>query len=175
MISLTETGQPSDASADVFPASFGQQRLWFLNQLDPASSFYNIPLLARLKGRLNVEALQLALNAIVARHEALRTTFNSADGHLLQLIAPALELNIKQIDLSTLPEGERASTAEQVMGAERETAFDLSHGPLLRVTLVKLSENEHLLSVNLHHICADGWSIKFSWKSYRTLQLISAR
>ena len=160
MINLTETGQQSNASDDVFPASFGQQRLWFLNQLDPASSFYNIPLLARLKGRLNVEALQLALNAIVARHEALRTTFSSADGQLLQSIAPTLELNVKQIDLSTVPDGERESIAEQVARAESETAFDLSRGPLVRVTLAKLRENEHLLLVSLHHICADGWSVK---------------
>ena len=91
----------------VFPASFGQQRLWFLHQLEPNSSFYHIPLLARMKGVLHVDVLSRAVNAIVDRHEALRTTFAAEDGQLSQLIAPALELNIRQTDLTGTADDER--------------------------------------------------------------------
>ncbi|HXM34163.1 MAG TPA: condensation domain-containing protein, partial [Pyrinomonadaceae bacterium] len=149
-----------ETDTDVFPASFGQQRLWFLNQLEPASSFYNIPLVARIKGVLNADVLGRAVNAIVDRHEALRTTFATEDGQLLQLIAPEAELTLRLVDLTETPDDKREAAAQRLAKAEGEAPFDLARGPLLRVGLLKLRQDEHLLLVTMHHICSDGWSIK---------------
>ncbi|HEY8224191.1 MAG TPA: amino acid adenylation domain-containing protein, partial [Pyrinomonadaceae bacterium] len=143
----------------VFPASFGQQRLWFLNQLEPTSSFYNIPLVARIKGTLKHEVFRRAVNTIVDRHEALRTTFAAEDGQLLQLIAPEAELTVPLIDLTETPEDKRETTAARLAKTEAEKPFDLERGPLLRVGLVKLRQDEHLLLLTMHHICSDGWSM----------------
>jgi fengycin family lipopeptide synthetase B len=143
----------------VFPASFGQQRLWFFNQLEPESSFYNIPLVARMKGALKDDVLRRALNEIVARHEALRTTFANENGQLVQLIAPVAELSLPVTDLTDAPEDERETTAARLVKAEAEAPFDPARGPLLRVRLVKLQPDEHLLLLTMHHICSDGWSM----------------
>ncbi len=143
----------------VFPASFGQQRLWFLNQLGPTSSFYNIPLVARIKGPLKANVLSRAVNAIVDRHEVLRTTFAAEDGQLLQLIAPEAQLTLPITDLTKTPEDERDTIAAGLAKAEAEAPFDLVRGPLLRVSLIKLSQDEHLLLLTMHHICSDGWSM----------------
>ena len=152
---------PDDQDADVyvFPASFGQQRLWFLNELEPDSSFYNIPLVARVKGALKHNVLRLAVNEIVARHETLRTTFASEHGELVQLIAPVVEVPLPVIDLTKTPEDERESTAAQLAKAEADAPFNLARGPLLRAGLVKLRPDEHLLLLTMHHICSDGWSM----------------
>ena len=143
----------------VFPASFGQQRLWFLNQLEPTSSFYNIPLVARIIGPLKHDVLRRAVNAIVDRHEALRTTFAAEDGQLLQLIAPEAQLTLPITDLTQTPEDERERVAAGLATAEVEAPFDLVRGPLLRVSLIKLRQDEHLLLLTMHHICSDGWSM----------------
>jgi len=155
----TSNPLPDDQNTDVyvFPASFGQQRLWFLNELEPESSFYNIPLVARIKGALKHDVLRLVINEIVARHEALRTTFASENGELVQLIAPVADVPLPVIDLTGTPE--RETTAAQLAKAEADTPFDLAHGPLLRARLVKLRPDEHLLLLTMHHICSDGWSM----------------
>jgi len=155
---VSQTVQESDT--DVFPASFGQQRLWFLNQLEPTSAFYNIPLVARLKGILNAAVLGPAVQEIVDRHEALRTTFATIDGQLLQLIAPQAQVTVPVIDLTELAEAERETAAERLVKAQADAPFDLAHGPLLRVVLLKLREDEHQLLITMHHICSDGWSVK---------------
>jgi amino acid adenylation domain-containing protein len=160
LTATTVAPDDQESDVDVFPASFGQQRLWFLNQLEPASSFYNIPLVARIKGSLNADVLGRAVNAIVDRHEALRTTFATADGQLLQLIAPEAELTLRLVDLTETPDDERETAAQRLAKADGEAPFDLAHGPLLRVSLFKLHQDEHLLLVTMHHICSDGWSIK---------------
>jgi len=154
-------GEEDDQENDVyvFPASFGQQRLWFFNQLEPTSSFYNIPLVARINGALKHDVLRHAVNEIVNRHEALRTTFASENGQLLQLIAPVAELPLPIVDLTETLEDERETIAALLAKAEAEAPFDLSRGPLLRVSLVKLSQDEHLLLLTMHHICSDGWSM----------------
>jgi amino acid adenylation domain-containing protein len=144
----------------IFPASFGQQRLWFLNQLEPASSFYNIPLVARIKGPLKPNVLRRAVNAIVERHEALRTTFATEDGQLQQLIAPEAGLALPLVDLTGMPDDERETFAQRLAKTEAEVPFDLARGPLLRVGLLKLRQDEYVLLVTMHHICSDGWSIK---------------
>ncbi len=144
----------------VFPASFGQQRLWFLNQLEPSSAFYNIPLVAEVKGVLKEDVLTRAINAIVNRHEALRTTFATEAGQLLQFILPEAELALSSVDLTELPDDEREVAAKRLAKAEAEAPFDLARGPLLRVALLKVRQDEHLLLVTMHHICSDGWSVR---------------
>jgi amino acid adenylation domain-containing protein len=143
----------------VFPMSFGQQRMWFLDQFQPGSPFYNIPSAIRLTGALNVDALRAALNEIVARHEALRTTFATVDGEPSQLIAPSLTLDAPLIDLSALTEAEREVEALRLARQEARQPFDLKRGPMLRAKLIRLSPREHIALITMHHIVSDGWSM----------------
>ncbi|HEX8351551.1 MAG TPA: condensation domain-containing protein, partial [Pyrinomonadaceae bacterium] len=141
------------------PLSFAQQRLWFLNRLDPESSFYNIAFSPRLAGRLNVEALRRGFSEVYARHESLRTTFPVVDGQPVQLIAPPGEFELPLIDLSDLPEGEREERARELLTASARLHFDLGAGPLMRALLVRTGPDMHVLGVTMHHIVSDGWSI----------------
>ncbi|MGI2902642.1 non-ribosomal peptide synthetase [Tolypothrix sp. VBCCA 56010] len=144
----------------VFPTSFAQQRLWFIDQLIPGNAIYNVPTVIRLTGKLNLAALKQTFNEIVRRHETLRTTFIVLDGQPLQAIATesvAIALNV--LDLQQLPSDEREIEAKCIINAEIEHPFDLSQGPLLRVTLLQLGETEHILLLNMHHIICDDWSI----------------
>ncbi|NEU76692.1 non-ribosomal peptide synthetase [Hassallia byssoidea VB512170] len=143
----------------VFPASFAQQRLWFIDQLIPGNAIYNVPTVIRLTGRLNLAALKQTFNEIVRRHETLRTTFIVLDGQPLQAIAPSLTIPFSILDLQQLPSDEREIEAKCIINAEIERPFDLSTGPLLRVTLLQLWETEHILLLNMHHIICDDWSI----------------
>ena len=143
----------------VFPTSFSQQRLWFLDQFEPGSAYYNIPCAIRLSGRLDVGALERALNEIVRRHEALRTTFAVEDGQPVQVIAPLLRLPLPVTDLSSLPVSEREAEAQRLAAEEAQRPFDLEHGPLLRAQLLRLSEREHIALLTVHHIVSDGWSM----------------
>ncbi|ELX07967.1 linear gramicidin synthase subunit C [Janthinobacterium sp. HH01] len=140
------------------PLSFAQQRLWFIDQLEPGSGFYNIPLAVRLSGALDVAALRRTVNEIVRRHEALRTSFGSADGAPVQVIAPVLELALEAQDLSDLPQAEREAKAQWLVQDEAQTPFDLANGPLIRARLLRLSETEHIVLLTVHHIVSDGWS-----------------
>ncbi|HEV2762305.1 MAG TPA: amino acid adenylation domain-containing protein, partial [Pyrinomonadaceae bacterium] len=141
------------------PLSFAQQRLWFLDQLEPNSSFYNLPIAMRLEGELDVEALELTLSEIVRRHEVLRTTFPNLEGHPAQLISPAYRVRLETEDLSSLPEGERREAARRLTAEEAQKPFDLSAGPLVRVRLLRLSDEEHVALLTMHHIVSDGWSM----------------
>ena len=143
----------------IFPMSFSQQRLWFLDQLEPNSASYNIPAALRLTGRLNVEALKQSLNEIVARHEVLRTTFATMDGEPVQVVAPMQEVDLSVVNLAPLPAEERETTVQRLADEEAQRPFDLRHGPLLRVTLLRLSDESHVLLVTMHHIISDGWSM----------------
>ncbi|HEY0727697.1 MAG TPA: amino acid adenylation domain-containing protein, partial [Pyrinomonadaceae bacterium] len=140
------------------PLSFAQQRLWFIDQLEPANPLYNTPGALRLTGRLDVAALERALNEIVRRHETLRTTFNVVDGEPVQIISAPCTLTIPLTDLSELDEADREREAQRLIAAEAQRPFDLSHGPLLRAALLRLREDEHLLLFTMHHIISDGWS-----------------
>jgi amino acid adenylation domain-containing protein len=142
-----------------FPLSFAQQRLWFLDQLEPNRSVYNMPSAFRLKGRLDIPALEQSLNEIVRRHEALRTTFSMVDGEAVQVISPSLVMSVPMLDLSDRFESERENEARRLVHEEALAPFDLSQGPLLRVTLVRLGEQDHVLLLTLHHIVSDGWSM----------------
>jgi amino acid adenylation domain-containing protein len=146
-------------STYLFPVSFAQQRLWFLDQLLPGNPFYNIPAALRLKTRLNVAALRRSLNEIVRRHEALRTCFSVVDGQPVQVIAPVLELELAVADLGGIAEGERESEALRLAGAEAQRPFDLATGPLLRASLLQLADADYVLLLVMHHIVTDGWSM----------------
>jgi amino acid adenylation domain-containing protein len=141
------------------PLSFAQQRLWFLDQLEPGSCLYNVPSSIRMSGALHVEALQQSLAALVARHEVLRTTFTSREGTPLQVIAPEAALELPVIDLTSLPAEEREATARRLAAEEARRPFDLAQGPLLRASLLRLEAAEHVLLLTLHHIVSDGWSV----------------
>ncbi|MGZ4106881.1 MAG: condensation domain-containing protein, partial [Tumebacillaceae bacterium] len=138
------------------PLSFAQQRLWFLDQF--AGTAYNITTPLRLLGALDVHALERSLHEMVRRHESLRTTFAEQDGLSVQVIAPTLDLHVQQTDLSALEAGERDLHVQRLITEETLYRFDLTHGPLIRAHLLRLSAEEHVLLVNMHHIVTDGSS-----------------
>ncbi len=140
------------------PVSHAQQRLWFLDELEPGLATYNIPGAVRLKGQLDVDALQRTFSEVVRRHEALRTTFVTVNGQPVQVIAPASPLPMPAVDLSGLPEAEREAKARELAMAEAGQPFDLSVGPLVRVQLLRLGEEDHVVLFTMHHMVTDGWS-----------------
>jgi amino acid adenylation domain-containing protein len=141
------------------PLSFAQQRLWILSQLEPDSSAYNLPKAVLLDGWLDVPAFAGALAELVRRHEVLRTTFHSNDeGRPVQVVAPAASRPIFMVDLSGLPADHRRGEARLLARREGVRPFDLARGPLLRIALVRLERDEHLVLFALHHIVSDYWS-----------------
>src|SRR5439155_14065030 len=140
------------------PLSFAQQRLWFLDQLEPDSSVYNIFSGLRLKGPLDIGALEQSLTEIVRRHEALRTTFSTVEGQPVQVISPMLRLPLPVMDLSHLPEVEREAEVGRLADEEAQRPFDLCLGPLIRTTLLRLNDEHRVLLLTVHHIASDGWS-----------------
>jgi amino acid adenylation domain-containing protein len=140
------------------PLSFAQQRLWFHDQMAPGNAAYNISASVKLTGTLSVAALERALEEIIRRHESLRTTFSTVSFQPVQVISPSLPLPLKKIDLRPLPPEEREIEARNLATAEIRAPFDLTHGPLLRVALTTLDDEEHLLVLTMHHIISDGWS-----------------
>jgi amino acid adenylation domain-containing protein/non-ribosomal peptide synthase protein (TIGR01720 family) len=141
------------------PLSFAQQRLWFLDHLEPGSPLYSIPAAVRMTGRLDLAAFERSIHEIVRRHEALRTTFVTVDGQARQVIAPELRLSIPVRDLAGLLAEEREAEARRLAAEEARRPFDLAQGPLMRVSLLRLSEEEHVALVTMHHIISDGWSV----------------
>lgn len=141
------------------PLSFAQQRLWFMDQLEPGSSTYNLASAIRLKGNLDVPALQRSMDSILSRHEALRTTFNTVKGRPIQRIMPEFQVSLNVVDLRHLPEAEREATMRRLATEEAHQPFDLTHGPLLRTQLLRLGDDEHLALLTMHHIISDGWSV----------------
>ncbi|HZG42966.1 MAG TPA: amino acid adenylation domain-containing protein, partial [Longimicrobium sp.] len=141
------------------PLSFAQERLWFLDRLEPGSTTYNMPAALRLTGALDEAALERALSEIVRRHEALRTTFAEADGSAVQVIAPFGGFALPVEDLSGLSESDREAAVTRRAGEEARRAFDLSAGPLFRAALLRLGAEEHVLLLSMHHIVSDGWSM----------------
>jgi acyl carrier protein len=142
------------------PLSFSQQRLWFLDQLQPTSDFYNSALALRLSGELKKQALDLTLTEIVRRHEVLRTTLESVNGEPRQVIHPAQAQTISLVDLTDLSDKSRKDELHRVMNEEASGAFDLHRGPLLRVKLVRTGVNEHVVLLTMHHVISDGWSME---------------
>ena len=150
---------PQRRDTNKFPLSFAQQRLWFLDQLEPNSAVYNIPGTHSFNGPLDLHALERSLSEIVRRHEVLRTTFHIVDGEPVQVIAEAQPQQLEVIDLSALPEAERKAKAERMANEETQQPFDLTRGPLFRFRLVRLAEEQHILLLTMHHIISDGWSL----------------
>ncbi|HEV2844900.1 MAG TPA: condensation domain-containing protein, partial [Thermoanaerobaculia bacterium] len=142
------------------PLAFSQERLWFLDQLQPGSGAYNIPGNARLRGSLDAAVLARALDELVARHEPLRATFVNRDGRPAQEILPASGLAVPRIDLSALPEARREAEARKLSGDEAVRPFDLARGPLLRAAILRLGAEDHVLLLTVHHIVSDGWSMR---------------
>ncbi|MET0646636.1 MAG: amino acid adenylation domain-containing protein, partial [Pyrinomonadaceae bacterium] len=142
------------------PLSFAQRRLWFIDQLEPGNAAYNIPCAVRLSGRLDADALVRSLNAIVARHEALRTSFPARDGEPVQQIHDSAELTLGLVNLTSLHAPERERRARELARAEAALGFDLARGPLVRGQLLRLRDDEHVLLLTMHHIVSDGWSLQ---------------
>lgn len=146
------------------PLSFAQQRLWSLAQLEPNSSVYNIPVAFRLVGPLNVAALKQSIEEIVRRHEILRTTFSVQNGQAVQVISADQTLTLLVTDLRKFHESKRVTEAQWLANEEAQKPFDLVQGPLLRVKLLCLAEEEHILLLTMHHIVSDGWSFNIFFR-----------
>ena len=151
------------------PLSFAQQRLWFLEQLEPGNTAYNVFRAYRLTGQLNLIVLEQCLNEIVCRHDSLRTNFTSVDGHPTQVILSHLPLSLPVINLSDLPEATREAQTKQHITQERQRIFDLRQGPLIKATLLQLAEGEHILLLVAHHLITDGWSMSVFFRELSTL------
>jgi amino acid adenylation domain-containing protein len=151
------------------PLSFAQFRLWFLEQMEPGNPFYNITIALRLRGKLNITALERTVNEIVRRHEVLRTSFRVVGGEAVQVIKAEEKLGLPLIDVSGLSEAEQAEAVRAGVREQAQQGFDLSRGPLLRVKLWRLSETEHVLVCVLHHIISDGWSLSVLVKEVAAL------
>jgi amino acid adenylation domain-containing protein len=141
------------------PLSHAQQRLWFLQQLDPGASIYNVPAAVRIQGALDPTALERAFSEVVRRHEALRTRFTLREGEPQQIIEEAAEFRIQTVGLTEVPPGDRETQAKLLAREEAKLPFNLETGPLLRVKLLSLDEADHVLLLTMHHIVCDGWSI----------------
>lgn len=150
--------QRPPGDAEQLPLSFGQEQLWFLDQLDPGHGTYNIPLAFRLRGPLDVDALARALNRLLARHEALRATFASVDGEPVQVIAEHSPLVLDVEDVAE-PTATDPGRLQAVLDDEAARPFDITADRLLRARVLRLGADDHVLCLNVHHIAADGWSV----------------
>ncbi|MYS41464.1 hypothetical protein GTY23_09480, partial [Streptomyces sp. SID5998] len=144
-------------------------RMWFLDQLEPGSSEYLVPLVLRLRGPLRTAALTGALDDLAARHEALRTRYLAPDGEPVQVIDPVAALGAAPVDLTGLPAEQAAARAEKLVRAATAGPFRLDREPPLRSLLVKVAEQEHLLVLTAHHIAVDGWSLDLLTRDLGTL------
>jgi hypothetical protein len=162
-------GEVSDFSADedipvvdrtaAIPLSWAQQRLWFMYVLDPSSVEYNVPVILRLRGELDVAALRRAVHGVVERHASLRTTFDSVDGQGVQHVRPVAPLTIPLVDLADRSPADRESEVNRWILDAGNRPFDLRSGPVFRANIVRLGQREHLLVLSMHHIVTDGWSL----------------
>lgn len=153
---------PALVDEAVYPLSFHQRRLWFIEQLQPGTPLYNVTRAIRLRGPLNRGALKSALQSLSDRHEALRTTFHTRNGEPVQRINPAPELQLPVVDLRQRGEhgGSKESQLQRELTAEARRIFDLSADPMLRAVLFRLADDEHVLQLTIHHLACDGWSFK---------------
>jgi natural product biosynthesis luciferase-like monooxygenase protein/amino acid adenylation domain-containing protein len=157
-LSLPSVSRAARETGEPLPLSFPQQRLWFLDRLGVGGWTYNIPMAVRLRGSLDVAALDAALNEIVRRHEVLRTTFMEMEGEPFQVIHSFGLVSFPLLDLSALGEPKRAQEAGRLGEKMARLNFDLARGPMLRSILVRVGESEHLAFLTMHHIVSDGWS-----------------
>jgi len=141
------------------PLSFAQQRLWFIDQLEPGRTFYNVSAAVRLQGSLDKKALEQTLSEVIRRHEVLRTRFDTVGGRAVQVIEAAAPVELEVDELSEWEVAEREARVRELAQEEAATPFDLSRGPLLRMKLLRLGEQEHVVLLTMHHIVIDGWSL----------------
>ncbi|WP_411572053.1 condensation domain-containing protein [Xenorhabdus nematophila] len=162
---------PRNADQQTLPLSWAQQRLWLLAQLDPAAqTAYHIPGGLRLQGHLDVNALQAALDSVVARHEILRTTIKVVEGQAQQIIGkPNSGFFLAIEDISHLPTEEQHTAVEAISEHETSQPFDFEHGPLIRGRLLRLAGEDHILLLTQHHIISDGWSLNILLNELSTL------
>ena len=154
-----ESVKRAQREGNAVPLSFAQQRLWFLDKLEQDSSFYNLSSIVRICGAtLDVNALEKSLREVTQRHEVLRTTFTIIDQQPVQVISPETHFTLPIVDLGHLPPAERNAAAQRLEREETELPFDLSTGPIIRARLLRLSSEEHVLILSMHHIVSDGWS-----------------
>ncbi len=153
--------QPLSRSAvdNRYPLSFAQRRMWFMQQMDPGASSYNMPGAIELKGNLNVVALDQSLTSIIERHEVLRATFHVENEEPVQVVSPLVRIGLPIVDLSGLSPEDQAECVGELRLNEAQRAFDLSRSPLVRATLLRLNGDEHILLVTMHHIVSDGGSV----------------
>jgi len=151
------------------PLSYGQQRLWLLDRLVPGSAAYNMPGGMRLRGPLDVQALERALGEIISRHEALRTTFEVRDGDPVQVVHPPAAFTLPVIDVSSLPEEQRVVRVRRIRDDAAQEPFDLEKGPLVRTVLVRQGADDHVFLVTMHHIVTDGWSANIFLRELKVL------
>jgi amino acid adenylation domain-containing protein len=151
-------------SAAGLPASFAQDRLWFLDQLEPGTAAYNLVRAFRITGPLNVNALTSAIGAVIERHESLRTIFESVDGEARQVVLSDVDVQVPILNLADLPESEREREALRIASEEGKRPFDLTRGPLLRTVLLQVSRDQYILVLAMHHIITDGWSISILFR-----------
>jgi amino acid adenylation domain-containing protein len=151
------------------PLSFAQSRIWFLDRMEGSSVEYNMPEALRLKGNLDIESLERTIYEIVRRHESLRTHFEEIDGRPVQVIKDEVNIKIPIIDLTGMKEKEREHEVKQIIRDEANKAFDLGKGSVLRVRIIKLTDNEHILLRTFHHIVSDGWSMGVFLREFATL------
>ncbi len=153
---------PAPASEDVFvfPASFAQQRLWFLDKLEPGQNAYNVPLAIRFRGKLQPDVLERSIQELIARHETLRTTLSEDEnGNPVQIVTSRQNFSLPTVDLSTSPASLREDEARGKIIEQARAPFDLQHGPLFRASLLRLNADDHILSFIFHHSIVDGWSM----------------
>ncbi|HEX2643580.1 MAG TPA: amino acid adenylation domain-containing protein, partial [Thermoanaerobaculia bacterium] len=160
---------PRPADESVFPLSFAQQRLWFVDQWQSHSPAYNIPFAVSAEGRLDVAALRWSLDEIVRRHEVLRTAFEVRGDQPVQVIRPAAPLPVTEVDLSALPGERRTAEIDRLAHEHALRPFDLAHDRLLRVTVLHFGPGDHALLFNMHHIVSDGWSIGIVMQEFAAL------
>src|SRR2546429_1293221 len=153
----------------VLPLSFAQQRLWFLDQWEPNSPLYNVPLAMRLNGSLQLTVLEQSLNEIIRRHETLRTTFATVEGQPVQVIAPSLSLELLTVDLSAVALLEQESEVQRLTSDEAQRPFDLTRGPLLRAQVLRLSELWHVLQFTMHQLFSDDWTLEVLFQELSAL------
>ncbi|HEX6750599.1 MAG TPA: condensation domain-containing protein, partial [Longimicrobium sp.] len=166
---IRSSGIVPRAHRDGAPLSFAQERLWFIDQLEPGSAVYSLPMARRLGRALDEAVLERALGEIVRRHEALRTTFREVDGSPVQVIAPFGGFTLPVEDLSGLGEAEREVEARRRATEEAVLPFDLTAGPLFRAALLRLGAEDHVLLLSMHHIVSDGWSMEVFFRELAAL------
>src|SRR5262249_41993289 len=157
------------ARPEAIPLSFAQERLWFLDQFEPASTTYLLPTALHMHGVCQIGCLEQSLQTLIHRHESLRTTFQMREGHPVQVIHPTSLGVLALIDLQGIEPEQREALTRRLAGQEREHPCDLAKGPLLRTRLLRLSPQLHVLLLTLHHIITDGWSNAVFMRELTTL------